>query len=326
MNRLLSILLLLLACGAEQFPSFTTTRQATATGVSVTFTPERLPLEYSRLAWDFGDGTTSTETTPTHLYPRNARYTVVLTVEDDDGVVTVPLLVSVEENPLPQALHAAPETPGIHLQATNLLQLAPVEGTAALTAVSGEARAFRVQESGGTTPDIGGVPSILFRPSGGERRVELAADEDLNEALLETTHAYSPAWFLDDELLFPSEDPMPRMKYGEPARLSLSPTLINAQHALASALRIELASELDGTTVDEVSYLLRGSQGLLQAQVTAPTGTAPHVFSAHALQTLGAGVVEVYATLRNESARQVEGETVTAANAVRTWGALLLTE
>ena len=39
-------------------------------------------------SWDFGDGTTSTEVSPTHAYSQGGIYTVVLTVSGDSGVFT----------------------------------------------------------------------------------------------------------------------------------------------------------------------------------------------------------------------------------------------
>ena len=39
-------------------------------------------------AWDFGDGTTSTEANPTHTYSAAGPYDVRLTVTDDDGAST----------------------------------------------------------------------------------------------------------------------------------------------------------------------------------------------------------------------------------------------
>lgn len=35
--------------------------------------------------WDFGDGTTSTEANPTHVYGKEGTYTARLTVKDDKG-------------------------------------------------------------------------------------------------------------------------------------------------------------------------------------------------------------------------------------------------
>ncbi len=54
------------------------------------------PLAWS---WDFGDGTTSTEAAPVHVYDAVGRYTVTLTVKDGDGgtsTLTLPDLVEVE--------------------------------------------------------------------------------------------------------------------------------------------------------------------------------------------------------------------------------------
>ncbi|WP_413663154.1 ExeM/NucH family extracellular endonuclease [Microbulbifer sp. CNSA002] len=49
-------------------------------------------------AWDFGDGTTSTEQNPSHSYDAAGTYSVILQVEDDRGAIsTVEQLVPVEE-------------------------------------------------------------------------------------------------------------------------------------------------------------------------------------------------------------------------------------
>ncbi len=40
---------------------------------------------FNRWNWDFGDGTTSTEQNPKHKYPQKGTYTIILTVEDDQG-------------------------------------------------------------------------------------------------------------------------------------------------------------------------------------------------------------------------------------------------
>jgi PKD repeat protein len=44
------------------------------------------PFEY---LWDFGDGTTSTDASPTHLYTAAGTYTVMVTVTSDWGSVTL---------------------------------------------------------------------------------------------------------------------------------------------------------------------------------------------------------------------------------------------
>ncbi|MEZ5312344.1 MAG: FG-GAP-like repeat-containing protein [Thermoanaerobaculia bacterium] len=58
-----------------------------ATGLSVAFTDTSSDADGTIVAWewDFGDGETSTEQNPTHLFPVADTYHVLLTVTDDDG-------------------------------------------------------------------------------------------------------------------------------------------------------------------------------------------------------------------------------------------------
>jgi PKD repeat protein len=53
--------------------------------------------------WSFGDGTTSDEPNPTHAYETGGRYTVTLTVTDDDGRTSAPGTTEVEVNAPPRA-------------------------------------------------------------------------------------------------------------------------------------------------------------------------------------------------------------------------------
>lgn len=45
--------------------------------------------EYTSLLWDFGDGATSTEPTPTHTYAAPGDYLVTLILTDADGTADV---------------------------------------------------------------------------------------------------------------------------------------------------------------------------------------------------------------------------------------------
>jgi len=56
-------------------------------------------------AWDFGDGTTSTEPSPSHVYTTAGTYTVALTVQNESGTDTATLaeLVRVTDVPPPRA-------------------------------------------------------------------------------------------------------------------------------------------------------------------------------------------------------------------------------
>jgi PKD repeat protein len=67
-------------------------------GQTVTFTDASTDADgtIASWAWDFGDGTTSNDQHPTHDYDTVGTYTVVLTVEDDDGAIdTVDIPITV---------------------------------------------------------------------------------------------------------------------------------------------------------------------------------------------------------------------------------------
>ncbi len=59
-----------------------------------------LPLQY---LWNFGDGTTSLEENPTHIYTANGKYTVTLTVKNSFGEDTrkIPEFIAVGVPPVP---------------------------------------------------------------------------------------------------------------------------------------------------------------------------------------------------------------------------------
>lgn len=54
-------------------------------GQTVTFTNESTVTGTVTYLWDFGDGETSTEKSPVHVYSSKGEYTVKLTVTDEDG-------------------------------------------------------------------------------------------------------------------------------------------------------------------------------------------------------------------------------------------------
>ncbi|MBI4164084.1 MAG: PKD domain-containing protein [Candidatus Aenigmarchaeota archaeon] len=67
---------------------FSADKQSGIEPVTVAFTPSSsisgsdIPFTYS---WNFGDGATRTEQSPTYTYPNNGKYNVTLTVTDSDG-------------------------------------------------------------------------------------------------------------------------------------------------------------------------------------------------------------------------------------------------
>jgi PKD repeat protein len=78
------------------------------------------PMTY---LWNFGDGTTSTETNPTHQYANIGDYTVTLSAKNPQGIITKNIMVSIQ-NPL---LITSPITGNANfigvdrIQATNII-------------------------------------------------------------------------------------------------------------------------------------------------------------------------------------------------------------
>ena len=94
MKQFLIIAALLLGCRAELFAQCTATVGFTAqpspgNPIMIAFAAWILPLDVSSddcsLLWDFGDGTTATDPTPTHTYYCAGFYTVCLNVVFADG-------------------------------------------------------------------------------------------------------------------------------------------------------------------------------------------------------------------------------------------------
>lgn len=114
MRHLSSLLLLgfvvfvLTGCGGNQAPTVSITApkdNETSRDLSVRFNvdakdPEAKALTY---AWDFGDGKTGTEVSPTHAYAKGGSYTVKLTVSDDANQ-TATATVTFKVNDPPKAV------------------------------------------------------------------------------------------------------------------------------------------------------------------------------------------------------------------------------
>jgi PKD repeat protein len=64
-------------------------------------------------AWDFGDGTTSTQENPTHKYADRGSYTVTLTITDNDGGTDASTRVITTRNLEPTADFRAPSTANV---------------------------------------------------------------------------------------------------------------------------------------------------------------------------------------------------------------------
>src|SRR5699024_9066384 len=64
------------------------------------------------LAWDFGDGSTSTEENPVHVYTEQGSYTVQLTVTDEDERTAIANINIVVGNAAPTVEITFPEQGG----------------------------------------------------------------------------------------------------------------------------------------------------------------------------------------------------------------------
>jgi 5'-nucleotidase len=90
---------------------------ATTSANSVNFTNQTTSLQTSYV-WDFGDGTTSTQANPSHIYPnQNATYTVTLTATNPCGSNSVTQAVSIAFSPNPIAVFS-PDTTNLCAPAT----------------------------------------------------------------------------------------------------------------------------------------------------------------------------------------------------------------
>ena len=80
---ILSVILILSACKKPPEASFTHTSDSYEEGDTVSFMSTS--TDANDLEWDFGDGITSTDQSPFHIYNSTGTYTVSLSVSNDDG-------------------------------------------------------------------------------------------------------------------------------------------------------------------------------------------------------------------------------------------------
>jgi len=125
------------AQGKTPKAAFTTDTQTGLAPLTVTFTDQSNigSSTSATYAWDFGDGTSSTDRNPTHTYTARGNYSVTLTVTTETGTDTTdPVIISV----------TVPST---------LESLYPITY-------------FHVKDSDGTAPVDGVDVALLFEPNG----------------------------------------------------------------------------------------------------------------------------------------------------------------
>ncbi len=86
-------LLLLTSCAVKPVANFTAPTQKIVAPAEITFTNTSLKAE--TYAWDFGDGGSSTEMSPTHRYTHSGNYTVVLKATKGSKTVTRKQMIQV---------------------------------------------------------------------------------------------------------------------------------------------------------------------------------------------------------------------------------------
>jgi len=86
-------LLLLASCAVKPVANFTAPTQKIVAPTEITFTNTSLKAE--TYAWDFGDGGSSTEMSPTHRYIHSGNYTVVLKATKGSKTVTRKQMIQV---------------------------------------------------------------------------------------------------------------------------------------------------------------------------------------------------------------------------------------
>ncbi|AEH60076.1 S-layer-related duplication domain protein [Methanosalsum zhilinae DSM 4017] len=151
----------------EPVASFTANPTSGAAPLEVAFTDQsEYAVDYS---WDFGDGETSTEASPTHTYEEIGTYTVTLTVSNEIGEDTAETTISVTEEEI--------------LPPVAAFDAQPLEGEVPLTVTftdqSENAVAYEWDFGDGTT-STDATPTHTYEEAG-EYTVTLTVENELGE-------------------------------------------------------------------------------------------------------------------------------------------------
>jgi MYXO-CTERM domain-containing protein len=136
------------------------------------------------LAWDFGDGTTSTEATPRHAFRDDGTYTVVVRATDADGTRDASLMVTVR--------NAAPVVEALTLP-TSASERQEVVLTAMAVDPAGSADTLEYQWNFGDGSPQASGPTVrhTFRDDGPFTVVLTVRDEDGGETRTQATFTVS---------------------------------------------------------------------------------------------------------------------------------------